>query len=89
MIIDLAPETEKQFSDLIAQGADPDAIVRSAIERYRQSEDAFAAEVQKGLDDLEAGRFTTLKDEADLDAFMQASEDRTLRALDQAGTPSA
>jgi len=76
-----APETEKQLAALIAQGADPDRQVRLAIERYRQAEDEIAAEVQKGLDDFEAGRFTTLEDDSDLESFMKASEERVLKTL--------
>ena len=72
MNIDLAPDVEKQLADVISQGVDPNAIIRSGLENVAEAEEWLANELQKGLDDLEAGRCTTLRSSEDIEAFMNS-----------------
>ena len=72
MNIDLAPDLEKQLADVISQGVDPNAIIRSGLENVADAEEWLANELQKGLDDLEAGRYTTLRSSEDIEAFMDS-----------------
>lgn len=83
--IDL-PEEQAQFiREIVASGRYPDetAVVRAALELLEREEEAYRenleelrAEVQKGLDDIEAGRYIELNSREEIHGFFEALRGR-------------
>ena len=70
MHIDLSPEVERQFLAAIARGVDPNAIILRGLERIKAAQEHLAAEVHKGVEDMEAGRYTEFHGREELQRYM-------------------
>ena len=74
MTVDLPREAEQFVKQLLATGdyADERAVVAEALARWQQQkamEATVRAEVQRGLDDLDAGRYRTIRTPEEAKAF--------------------
>ncbi|MBX3176297.1 MAG: type II toxin-antitoxin system ParD family antitoxin [Candidatus Hydrogenedentes bacterium] len=88
--IDL-PEEQAQFiREIVASGRYPDetAVVRAALqllereeEAYRENLEELRAEVRKGLDDIEAGRYIELSSREEIAAFGREISRRGMERL--------
>ena len=76
------PEEQAQFiRDIVAAGRyqDENAVVRAALQllerdeaEYRENLEELRAEVQKGLDDIDAGRYIELNSKEETSAYFEA-----------------
>jgi antitoxin ParD1/3/4 len=77
MAVTLSPELEVLVREQIATGLyrDADDVVRQALEALirdpKAREAALRAAIQLGIDDLEAGRYTTINNLEELEAFFR------------------
>ena len=74
MTIELSREAEQFVKQLLASGdyADESAVVAEALTRWQQQkevEENIRAEVQRGLDALDAGRYRTISTPEEAKAF--------------------
>jgi antitoxin ParD1/3/4 len=76
--IDIPEELARFIHDSVTAGRYPDEneVVRAALqllereeEEYQENLEVLRAEVQKGVDDIEAGRYTELNSREEIDAF--------------------
>lgn len=76
--ITIPPELEGFIQDQVNAGlfSSPEQLVKAALEQMRQTAiDArtrLIAELHRGIDDLEAGRFVDLKDDREIKAFFDS-----------------
>ena len=57
MAINLSPELESKLTEVAAkQGREPDAVLAEAVQQLVNYDEWFRVQVQKGLDDVAAGR---------------------------------
>ena len=76
MTIILPKELEALINEKIKNGAyrNPEEIIRASLRLWEARErglDALRAEILRGIDDIEQGRFTNCGTEAELDDFAE------------------
>lgn len=79
----LTDHQEQLIASLIASGTYQNAseVIRDGlrhVERQKKYDDWLRAEVQKGIDDIEAGRSKTFDDVEDLVAYLEASANEVM-----------
>lgn len=88
--IDIPEEQERFIRDAVDTGRfqDENEVVRAALqlleqeeEEYRENLEILRAEVQKGFDDIEAGRYTELNSREEISDFFAAFRSQQLQYL--------
>lgn len=77
MTITLPKDIEETLATLPQEKIE-EALLRLAEQHGYDREKALASALQKGVDDLESGRFTEIQSEEDLDSFFAAGRKRVL-----------
>lgn len=95
--IDIPEEQARFMRDAVATGRfrDESEVVRAALqlleqeeEEYRENLETLRAEVQMGMDDIEAGRYTELNSREEIEAFGREVARRGMERLTGAANAS-
>lgn len=79
--VEISEEQAKFIREIVAAGRyqDENAVVRAALlllkcneEEYRENYEDLRAEVQKGLDDIEGGRYIDLNSRDEISAYFDS-----------------
>jgi len=76
MKIALTQDLEEFVNEIVKSGdyASPEAVIRAALLLLKAREERIEdlrEEIQKGIDDIEQGRFITLDSDEEVDAFFE------------------
>lgn len=88
--IDIPEEQARFIRDMLAEGRyrDESEVIRAALQllereeaEYRENFEELRAEVQKGLDAIEKGRYIELNSKEEIDAYFEDVKRRGLERL--------
>lgn len=82
MTITLPKEVEEKLAKLPQEEIEA-ALLRLAEQHGHDKEQALTDALQKGIDDLDAGKYTELDSDDELDAFFATGRKRSLDKLSQ------